>query len=79
MNVLRVLRPARKILTASAVAAVAAACLGSATTTPSAAVDHRSDSVQATKEWKTSSRHDVVLATKEWKSATATSRSTKEW
>jgi hypothetical protein len=77
MNVSRVLRPARKILTAVAVAVVAATCLVSANTTSSAAGHQRTDVAQATKEWKKSpSTSNVVMATKEWKSATP---QTKEW
>ena len=69
MNLVNRLRPARKILTATAVAALAATCMVSANTTNSAAAQQRADVAQATKEWKapTPKGQNVVLATKEWK------------
>lgn len=78
MNVSRVLRSARKILTASAVAVAAVTVLGSGATTASPEND-RSGVSEATKEWKAPVRSktaDIVLATKEWKRPT---QLTKEW
>lgn len=80
MNFRRVLRPVRKILTATVVAGIAAACMVSSGSSTSAVHDHRSEVTSATKEWKAPTRRDVVLATKEWKSTTfASGRATKEW
>ena len=78
MNVLTVLRPARKILITAAATAVAVSCLVSANTSTSAAGHHGDNTTQAaTKEWKSHSTNNVVFAaTKEWKVAP---RATKEW
>ena len=78
--VMRVLRPAQKILSGAIVAAVATTCLVSASTTnastPSGESGHSS---VATKEWKTKewkvAPGSQTLATKEWKSRTQSSSS----
>jgi hypothetical protein len=80
MSVTRALTLARRILTASAVTAIAATCLATSVGTSStAAGQHRGDVTHATKEWKAPSARDVTLATKEWKVQTSTVVTTKEW
>jgi hypothetical protein len=78
MNVSKMLRPTRKILTTAAVAVVAATCVASGNTTSAPAGHVKPSITQATKEWKgaPSSTNEVVLATKEWK---ADLTGTKEW
>ena len=71
--VMRMLRPAQKILSGAVVAAVATTCLVSASTTSSSAPAGESGhSSVATKEWKTKewkvAPGSRTLATKEWKS-----------
>ena len=78
MNVSKMLRPTRKILTTAAVAVVAATCVVSLNTTSDTAGHAKPNVTQATKEWKgaPSSTNEVVLATKEWKTDLP---GTKEW
>jgi methylthioribose-1-phosphate isomerase len=81
------LRPVRKIITAGAVALVAAACFSAATPTTSAGhpAGQHSKVAQATKEWKTGgpTGSNVSSATKEWKTGGSTTSNvisaTKEW
>jgi hypothetical protein len=79
MNAMTLLRPARKILTATAVAVVALTCLGTGTgSTSIAGHQGAGTSTQATKEWKTTpSVKNLVVATKEYQLASPSR--TKEW
>jgi hypothetical protein len=80
MSVTRALTLARRILTASAVTAIAATCLvTSVGTTSTARGHHRGDVAHATKEWKAPSTRDVTLATKEWKIAISSPGTTGQW